>query len=190
MSNAQLLAVVEVEHEDRIICQRDGCGHSIYKRIHIVRQDDRFTVLGSECFKLLYDGSDVETLPQYGSSTGQLLTDAERQVLIGNTERFIAMLEAKQVQLEHTRALELQAANAAQLEREGAARVITRASEALREAQRGAQSLALENCRRQYPGLNLATPGWQGLVYLEKLRILRNSREQSWPQQPEESSLF
>ena len=54
MSNAQLMAVVEVDKGDRIICQRDGCRHSVYKRIHIVRENGRFTVLGSECFKLLY----------------------------------------------------------------------------------------------------------------------------------------
>lgn len=190
MSIAQLMAVVEVDKEDRIICQRDGCGHSVYKRIHIVRENGRFTVLGSECFKLLYGCSDAEAVPHYGSSAGQLLTDAERQVLINNTERFIAMLEAQRLQLENARTLDLQARQAEQREREEAARIVSRASDALRDEERNAQSLALENCRRQYPGLNLATPGWQGLVYLEKLRILREGRGVRSTQGRTESSLF
>ena len=183
MSNAQLMAVVEVDKEDRIICQRDGCGHSVYKRIHIVRENGRFTVLGSECFKLLYGSDDTGAVPLYGSSAGQLLTDAERQVLIDNTDRFIAMLE-------HARALDLRARQEEQREREEAARIIRGASDALRDEERNAQSLALENCRRQYPGLNLATPGWQGLVYLEKLRILREGRGNRFTQPRTESSLF
>ena len=190
MSNAQLMAVVEVDKEDRIICQRDGCGHSVYKRIHIVRENGRFTVLGSECFKLLYGSDDTGAVPLYGSSAGQLLTDAERQVLIDNTDRFIAMLEAQRLQLEHARALDLRARQEEQREREEAARIIRGASDALRDEERNAQSPALENCRRQYPGLNLATPGWQGLVYLEKLRILREGRGNRFTQPRTESSLF
>lgn len=190
MSNAQLMAVVEVDKGDRIICQRDGCRHSVYKRIHIVRENGRFTVLGSECFKLLYGSDDTGAVPLYGSSAGQLLTDAERQVLIDNTDRFIAMLEAQRLQLEHARALDLRARQEEQREREEAARIIRGASDALRDEERNAQSLALENCRRQYPGLNLATPGWQGLVYLEKLRILREGRGNRFTQPRTESSLF
>ena len=64
------------------------------------------------------------------------------------------------------------------------------ASDALRDEERNAQTLALENCRRQFPGLNLATPGWQGLVYLEKLNILREGRGKRSTQPRTESSLF
>ncbi len=41
MSSVQLMAVGEIDNEDRIICQRDGCGHRVYKRIHIVRANGR-----------------------------------------------------------------------------------------------------------------------------------------------------
>jgi len=86
--------------------------------------------------------------------------------------------------------LDLQARQAEQREREEAARIVSRTSDGLRDEERNAQSLALENCRRQYPGLNLATPGWQGLVYLEKLRILREGRGDRSTQQRTDSSLF
>lgn len=173
MKTAQLMAVVEVNQQDRILCQREGCGHSVYKRIHIVFDNGSFAILGSECFQKLYGdgGSDIE--PHYGSSTGQVLSDDERQALIDNTARFIDMLEAQRIQT----VLETeQRSQAQQQEREAAAQAVQRAASLTRDAERDAQLVAMENCRRMHPGLNLATPGWQGLVYLEKRRLLREGR--------------
>jgi hypothetical protein len=39
MSAAQLLAVVEVPHDDRVRCQAAGCNHSVFRRIHVVREN-------------------------------------------------------------------------------------------------------------------------------------------------------
>jgi ribosomal protein S27AE len=47
MSNAQLMAVVEVDKEDRIICQRDGCGHSVY----LWRHGERKACTGAETWQ-------------------------------------------------------------------------------------------------------------------------------------------
>lgn len=41
---AELLAIVEVDKADRVVCQADGCGHSVYRRIHVVRHDGRLGV--------------------------------------------------------------------------------------------------------------------------------------------------
>jgi hypothetical protein len=100
VSKTYLLVVVEVDKQDRVLCQAEGCGHSIFKRIHVMKVDNKFQVLGSECFKRLYGhiGQDALT-PRYGSSDGRTLTNDERQVLIENTERFIEKLEIERAEL-------------------------------------------------------------------------------------------
>jgi hypothetical protein len=116
---AYLLAVVEVDKNDRIQCQVAGCGRSVYKRIHVVLSGLEFQVLGSECYQRLYgqDGQIVAT-PQYGPGTGRLLTAEERMVLVENTARFIETLEAERLELERLAALE-----ATRREQEGLARI-------------------------------------------------------------------
>jgi hypothetical protein len=106
-SAAYLLAVVEVDKADRIQCQAEGCGHSVYKRIHVVLTGLEFKVLGSQCYERLYGQTAPHgQLPQYGSGTGRLLTPEERLVLIENTAAFIEALEAERVELESRAALQ------------------------------------------------------------------------------------
>lgn len=62
-----LVAVVEVEHRDRIICQAPGCGHAVYRRIHIMLIDGRFTLLGSDCFRRLHGHSPSVSGPPISS---------------------------------------------------------------------------------------------------------------------------
>ena len=96
MTGTCLLTVVEVSKEDRVLCQAEGCGHSVYKRIHVIQDGDSgLKVLGSECFKRLY--AHVDDTPRYGSSEGRKLTDTERQLLLQNTQRFIEQLEAERL---------------------------------------------------------------------------------------------
>lgn len=107
MSTARLLAIVEVAPESRVLCQAPGCGHGVYKRIHVVDDGERLQVLGSDCFSRLYGHLVGEkTAPRYGSSTGHCLTAEERQMLLDNTQRFIEQLEGEhllQMQLEQER---------------------------------------------------------------------------------------
>lgn len=97
MMSAQLLAVVEVPKERQVQCQAPGCGRGVYSRIHVVRDGERITVLGSDCFSRLYHGLKSSN-PHYGSGDGRKLTDAERQLLIENTQRLIDLLEAEHLQ--------------------------------------------------------------------------------------------
>lgn len=46
-STAKLLAIVAVEKTDRVRCGQPGCGHSVYRRIHVVREGCKLLVLGS-----------------------------------------------------------------------------------------------------------------------------------------------
>lgn len=106
-SGAYLLAVVEVDKADRIQCQAEGCGHSVYKRIHVVLAGLEFKVLGSQCYERLYGQCTlIRQAPQYGTGTGRFLTPEERLVLVENTAAFIESLEAKRVELERRAALE------------------------------------------------------------------------------------
>ena len=94
MNDVVLLAIVEVDKTDRVICRAPNCGHSIYKRIHVIKLDGKVTVYGSECFKRLL-GSEAGITPHYGTSTSRQLTNEERQLLLENTESLIAQFEAE-----------------------------------------------------------------------------------------------
>jgi hypothetical protein len=114
MSAADLLAVVEVSYDARIICQAPGCGHSVYKRIHLVSQGGALQVLGSDCFSRLFGGG-VRQRPQYGGSAGRVLTPEERGLLLDNTAQLIEQFKAEhdailaeQLKAEHDRVLAAQ----------------------------------------------------------------------------------
>jgi hypothetical protein len=101
---AYLLAIVEVERADRIQCQAGGCGHSVYKRIHIVLAGLEFRVLGSQCYERLYGQTNaIGQAPEFGTGSGRLLTPEERLVLVENTAAFIESLEAERAELEAPR---------------------------------------------------------------------------------------
>jgi hypothetical protein len=91
----QLLAVVEVDKAERVVCQAEGCGHGVFRRIHIVRHaDGSLGVYGSDCFGKLF-GQLANKAPQYGSGEGRELTAEERLMLAENTERLIAQFESE-----------------------------------------------------------------------------------------------
>lgn len=54
VKSAYLLDVVEVDRDRRVRCQAEGCGHSVYARIHLVLVDGQFQVLGGNCLQRLY----------------------------------------------------------------------------------------------------------------------------------------
>ncbi|MCU6501970.1 hypothetical protein LPN04_29680 [Rugamonas sp. A1-17] len=90
-----LLAIVEVDKADSVVCQAEGCGRSVYKQIHVVLDAGEFVVLGSGCFKHLYGHSAIPHMPHWGSGTGRRLTDEERVVLQENTARFVEYIREK-----------------------------------------------------------------------------------------------
>lgn len=52
--SASLVAIVEVDWDDRVRCQAHGCGKAVQKRVHVVRDDDRVIVVGSDCWARIY----------------------------------------------------------------------------------------------------------------------------------------
>lgn len=168
MSDAKLLAVVEVPSEDRVRCQSTGCNHPVFRRIHVVRENSVVRVYGSECFKKLFIGLPVaSSIPQYTSSDGRHLTEEERQLLIENTERLIQQFESEyQAELAHKAALEAARpaptqTNPLPLQPTTAARpAVLHISEAQ----------AKQIVRTKY-NVDPELPGWRGLVLAEMKRI-------------------
>ena len=117
---AELLAVVEVDYADRVRCQAQGCGHSLHRRIHIVRVDgEKPVVLGSDCCARLFGFERSAYRSAYGGATGRRLTYEEREWLVHNTEALLARLAQQLAQAEESaeRASMAEAAEAAQRER-------------------------------------------------------------------------
>lgn len=96
-SNSKLLAIVSVDHADRVRCGQPTCGHSVFRRIHVVREGSKLLVLGSTCFAKRYGTDTALGSAQYGGGEGRPLTEAERQLLVNNTEALLARLKRKQL---------------------------------------------------------------------------------------------
>ena len=92
MDEVELITVIEVAEKNKVVCQADSCGHSVYKKVHVVRCNDKIQILGSECFKNLYPEL-KKNKALYGSGNGVLLTDEERLLLLENTEALIKKFE-------------------------------------------------------------------------------------------------
>jgi hypothetical protein len=91
---SKLLAIVSVEHGGRVRCGQPGCGHSVYRQIHVVRDGGELMVLGSTCFAKRYGSSNALGAARFsGSGGGRLLTNEELQLLLSNTEALLARFE-------------------------------------------------------------------------------------------------
>lgn len=93
--DAQLLAIVEVEHDQRVRCGNPGCGHSVHKAIHVVQQGAELLVLGSTCFGKRYGRGALGT-PRYGGGGGRKLTTEERELLLTNTSALLELFKDEQ----------------------------------------------------------------------------------------------
>ena len=185
-----LLAVVEVPHEDRVRCAAEGCGHSVYRRVHLVRTGGSTQVYGSDCFARLFGSTPTgQAEPRYGSGTGRALTPEERALLTENTERLIEQFEkehqAQIAEAERRRVL-LEARQHPQVRAPMPPRqqpphspphspprapppVPTSAQRAEAEVQ------ARRALGEQFPGVNLDLPGFKGLLRMEVDKILRTN---------------
>ena len=99
---AKLLAILQVEKEQRVQCQQPGCAHGVYRAIHVIEEDAKLSVLGSTCFKKKFGRADALGKALYGGGNGRQLTADERQMLIDNTAALLEKLE-----LEHQRQTQL-----------------------------------------------------------------------------------
>lgn len=177
MSAAQLLAVVEVPRDDRVRCQAAGCNHSVFRRIHVVRENSVVRVYGSECFKHLFVGLPVaSSTPRYTSSEGRRLTEDEQQLLIENTERLVQQFESE-YQAELAREAAHVAVRSTPTQTTPSPVPSRPATVADAAAQQAAEAHAKQIVRSKY-GVDPELPGWRGLVLTEMERILRENAGQ------------
>jgi len=96
-SAPQLLAIVEVPSEERVFCGQHGCGHTVWKAIHVVKDGVDLLVLGSTCFQKRYGNGPALGTPQYGGGgESRKLTSEERQLLAENTAELLARFEEEE----------------------------------------------------------------------------------------------
>jgi hypothetical protein len=93
--DAVLRAIVAVPYEQRVRCGEPGCGHSVYRRIHVVEEAGELKVLGSTCFAKRYGSAEALGAPGHGGGGGRELTPAERELLLANTRALLAAFEAE-----------------------------------------------------------------------------------------------
>lgn len=94
---AQLLFVASVDESRKLVCQAPGCGRSIAKAVHVIRDaGGAVRVVGSGCYVKL---SGNEQATNHGSAIagfdGRRLTPEERAALIADTAAFVANVEAQ-----------------------------------------------------------------------------------------------
>ena len=173
--SGQLLAVVGVDKDDRVACQAQGCGHAVYRRIHVVRHDNGSVgVYGSDCFAKLF-GHLIDRPPRYGSGDGRELTPEERLMLAENTERLIAQFESERLAaLEQARLQREMQEKAQQVARE---RAEQQRAEAERRRPLTAEEFASVELQakalvRQKYSVDPDAPGWRGLVTAQARKLL------------------
>ena len=176
MPSPELLAIVEVDQANRVVCQADGCSHGVYRRIHVVRcEDAKVRVYGSDCFGRLFHGLIPDARPRYGTGDGRQLTDEERALLAANTERLVAQFEAEhQATLEKLR---LREEERLRIERAAAERAEAARREAERRRPPTAAELATVEAQakaivREKYGVDPSAPGWRGLVVKHARELL------------------
>jgi hypothetical protein len=94
----ELLAIVEVDWDDRIRCQAPDCGRSVHKAVHVILDGGRLLVYGSTCSAEHFGfGIGKASGPRYGSGMGRKLTKEERVLLECNTAALVERMEAEYV---------------------------------------------------------------------------------------------
>jgi hypothetical protein len=92
-----LLAVVEVEQEQRIRCQAPGCNHGVYRTIHVIQADEGLKLYGSQCCAKLFGWTSKQRAASY-TTTDRRLTAEERAQLESNTATLLEKLKVEHEQ--------------------------------------------------------------------------------------------
>lgn len=173
----ELLAVVEVGKAQRVGCQAPGCGHGVFRRVCLVRSDDKLGVYGSDCCSRIFGRGMGLGPPKYNSSggDGRRLTEAERELLATNADLLIEQFEGERVAEEERRS-RLLADQRARYEQDVRSREEEeRAKEArkqlIKEAMAGVEGEAKAAVRRRWD-VDANNPAWRGLVMGEQRRLL------------------
>lgn len=166
-NTARLLAIVEVDETQKVQCQEPGCGHGVYKRIHVVDTGGNIMVMGSTCFEKRF-GSAPHLQPEYsGNGAGRRLTEEQRLLLLQNTAHLIALFDEE---ARTNRARQLEA-----LER-------TRKAVADRQSLFDERSAALRQLRAAEMPSPIAVPTmpWRWVKPMSSMAYFHLPDEQGW----------
>lgn len=103
----RLMAIVEVDKEERVYCAQPGCHHTVHKAIHVVKEGDKLLLLGSTCFQKRFGSLTALGKAQHWGGNGKALTSEERALLAENTQALLDRFEAEGVRLRAEASLKL-----------------------------------------------------------------------------------
>lgn len=167
MAEPVLLAVVEVEQDQRIRCQALGCNHGVYRAIHVIQIEEGLKLYGSQCCAKLFGWTSKQRAAAY-TTTDRRLSAEERAQLESNTA---SLLEKLKVEHEKRQAESRQKLRSlkAMFERRAQASVIGSAKNRSEkrtlgtvldpEIERRAKKIVSERYQ-----VDADLPGWRGLV--------------------------
>lgn len=89
MQTAELLIIVELPESKKILCQAEGCGHSVYRRVHVVRESGKLVVYGEECAKKRFGKSLLKPIIPKEKLDGYVPSERDIEQLLENTQQFI-----------------------------------------------------------------------------------------------------
>lgn len=101
----EVLAIVQVDPDKRVLCQAPSCNRHIYKAVHVIRENGKIAVIGSVCMKRIFGAAKVGKSLYTGGSSRRL-TPEERQLLEENTQALIRQLEGEHWEAQKALALE------------------------------------------------------------------------------------
>jgi len=162
-----LLAVVEVEQEQRIRCQAPGCNHGVYRAIHVIQADEGLKLYGSQCCAKLFGWTSKQRAAAYTKTDRRLIAE-ERAQLESNTASLLEKLKAEHAQRQEESREKLRSLKAV-FEQRAQASAIGSAKNRLAkrtlgtvldpEVERRAKNIVSERYQ-----VDADLPGWRGLV--------------------------
>lgn len=172
----ELSVVIEVSKDKKVLCQYHDCGRSVYKRVHVVKINNDFKIYGSECYKKLFDiYPQLRTAsPTYGSASGVLLTDEEREQLLQNTEELLNRFKCEQEAETELEQKQLEQKQLEQKQLEQKQKKLEQKHDYVTKIDNQLMSIALEQTKNDFrvnKGLNPELPGWAGWVKAEAKRL-------------------
>jgi hypothetical protein len=95
MDDLELLAIISLPEENKVLCCYDSCGRPIYSKVHILRLKSQLLTVGSGCFKKAFKDKlpTKKTSPKYKQLAGNTLSPDDLALFQENTERLIEKYE-------------------------------------------------------------------------------------------------
>lgn len=147
MSQTALLIIVEIPEDKKVICQAAGCGRSVYRRVHVVKNNNQIEVYGEDCSKRLFGKLSKKFTMKSNNINGAPLTERDVELLTSNTKEFILEMERKYAKADLT----------------SPAAEINYSIMSDEELMKHCLKVTKEKVRKEM-GLNPDLPGWIGMV--------------------------